>query len=184
MGFFSSIARGLIAGVRAFAGTPAAVAPTAVARATTAIAASARATAAAAARAARTPAGQLAIGVAGGAAGGLIVSPDALPVMAGAPTPPELLAGLGRGNGVIARRTIVQSINVLTGAVTFQEVRRGAPFLMDSEVRSLRRVAKKVGKAHAKLPRRTVQKSAMKELTDAAVDAALQSVRAPCPPKC
>lgn len=186
MGFFSNIARGLIAGVRAFAGTPAVVAPTAIARATTAIAASARTAAAAAARAARTPAGQLAIAAGGGAIGGVLAQPGDLPVMAGAPTPPELLrGGLGGGNGVVARQTIVQTINLLTGQITRQERFAGAPFLMNSEVRSLRRVAKKVGRAHAKLPRRTVQKSAMKELTDAAVAEALRKVQQPCPPvKC
>lgn len=90
--------------------------------------------------------------------------------------------GVAGGNGVVARQTIVQTINLMTGAVVRTELFSGAPFLMNSEVRSLRRVAKKVGKAHAKLPRRTVQKSALKELTDAAVAEALRKVQQPCPP--
>jgi len=184
MGFFSNIARGLIAGVRAFAGTPAPIAAVSPAiAATRAAVVAAGAGARRVGRAAVSPAGQLIIGGGAALAGGALVAPGAPPVMAGAPTPPVLLrGGIAGGNGVVARQTIVQTVDLASGAVVRSEVLPGAPFLMNSEVRSLRRVAKKVGRAHAKLPRRTVQKSAMKELTDAAVAEALRNVQRPCPP--
>jgi len=184
MGFFSNIARGLIAGVKAFAGGGAAAAPAVAlpaARAGTATAAAAAA--ARVGRLAGSPAAALAAGVAGGAlgagTGGRMTSLPFVPFPA--PAVP-MRGGIAGGNGVVARQTVVQTVDIATGVVVRAEILPGAPFLMNSEVRSLRRVAKKVGRAHAKLPRRTVQKSAMKELTDAAVAEALRNVQRPCPP--
>lgn len=93
--------------------------------------------------------------------------------------------GMGRGNGMVARQTIVQTINLETGALIRQLVFDGAPFLMNSDVRKLRSISRKVSKAHGKLPRRVVKESAMKQLTNAVVDDAIRKVGQPaCPPKC
>lgn len=183
MGFFQNIARGLIGAVRGFAGTLPAQVETVRRTTTLAVAAQrAGAVARAAGRAAITPGGQLAIGAGAALAGGALAAPDVL-VPAGAVGAPVVMrGGIAGGNGIVARQTTVQTINLATGLVVRSEVLPGSPFLMNSEVRSLRRVAKKVGRAHAKLPRRTVQKSAMKELTDAAVAEALRKVQQPCPP--
>jgi len=184
MGLFGNIARGLLAGIRGFAGVTPAVTPTlAVPAARAGTATAAAALAARAGRVAGSPAAALAAGVAGGFAG----AGTGQLLQTSLPHPGDVGAhimrgGLPGGNGVVARQTLVQTINLMTGAVVRSELLPGAPFLMNSEVRSLRRVAKKVGRAHAKLPRRTVQKSAMKELTDAAVAEALRKVQQPCPP--
>lgn len=93
--------------------------------------------------------------------------------------------GAGRGNGMVARQTIVQTIDLQTGALLRQLVFDGAPFLMNSDVRKLRSISRKVSKAHSKLPRRVVKESKMKQLTDAAVDEAMRKVGSvSCPPKC
>jgi len=88
----------------------------------------------------------------------------------------------GRGNGQFVRQTTVQTFDLSTGAVVRQQVFDGAPFLMNNEVRRLRTVARKLGRANAKLPRRTVKQSPLSELKDAAVSAALTNVRKGCPP--
>ena len=184
MSFLALAGRAILAGVRAFVGAPAATtaARAVLPAARTGTAGAAAAVAARAARIAGSPAAALAAGVAGGVAGAQIVSlPHPGPVT-GAAAAAVMRGGLAGGNGVVARQTLVQTVDISTGAIVRSELLPGAPFLMNSEVRSLRRVAKKVGRAHAKLPRRTVQKSAMKELTDAAVAEALRKVQQPCPP--
>jgi len=72
----------------------------------------------------------------------------------------------GGGNGKVAKRTIVQTINLDTGNVVNEIVLEGAPFLMNKAVRELARTTKKLRKANAKIPRRTVQASLAKQLTD------------------
>jgi len=72
----------------------------------------------------------------------------------------------GGGNGQFAKRTIVQTINLANGAVTNQVILEGAPFLMNKAVRELARTTKKLNKAHAKIPRRSVKMSLSKQLTD------------------
>jgi len=81
-----------------------------------------------------------------------------------------------RGNGRFAVETIVQTTDLETGQVVRVQVFPGRPFLMNSDVRKLRQTAKKLGKANARLPRRTVGKSAQRELIDAVTQTALRKV--------
>lgn len=119
---------------------------------------------------------------------GLRALPHPGPV--GAPDPvggPHVHMGGGRGggNGQVARQTIVQTVDLMTGAVVRQVVFDGAPFLMNSDVRKLRSISRKVSKANSKIPRRVVAQSKLKQLQDAAVDEAMRKVGQPsCPPKC
>jgi len=87
---------------------------------------------------------------------------------------------LGRGNGQFARQTIVQTIRLIDGAVVRQEVFSGAPFLMQKAVRELRATTKKLTRANAKIPRRTVAQSKRSALIDTCLDQALSQARK-CP---
>jgi len=84
--------------------------------------------------------------------------------------------GLGGGNGRFATDTIVETQDLVTGQIVKRRVLAGSPFLMNNEVRKLRQVARKLGKANAKLPRKTVAQSAQKELINAITQTALRRV--------
>lgn len=86
----------------------------------------------------------------------------------------------GRGNGQFVKQTLVQTIDVETGAIVRTVVRSGAPFLMNREVRQLRTVARKLGRAHAKLPRVTRAPSLAKQLQDKALRNALDAQDGKC----
>jgi len=187
MGFFSSIIKGITSVVapigRAILGLPppAAVqqvqqigmralgAPIAAAGA--GIARTAAATGRAAVGVIRTPAGALGVGAAVGAAGTRILTPSSPGAAVGA----AMVRGAG-GNGQFVRQTIVETIDLASNTVVRQLVFDGAPFLMNNEVRRLRTVAKKLGRANARLPRRTVKESAVSQLKDAAVRNALDNI--------
>ncbi len=81
------------------------------------------------------------------------------------------------GNGRFVRDTVVTTTNLDTGEIVRQVQLDGAPFLMNKDVQKLRQTAKKLTRAHGKLPRRTVKESLTKQLTDAAVKAALDATR-------
>lgn len=82
---------------------------------------------------------------------------------------------------VVRKRTVVQSLNsqgLVIGSITLA----GAPFLMKKDLVTAKRVFKLATKLHAKIPRRTVKESEIKQLKDAAVSQALQRVIAPPKP--
>lgn len=81
------------------------------------------------------------------------------------------------GNGRTVRTTVVTTTNLLTGEIVRVVELDGAPFLMNKDVQKLRQTAKKLTRAHGKLPRRTVKESLTKQLTDAAVKSALDATR-------
>jgi len=82
-----------------------------------------------------------------------------------------------RGNGRTVRTTVVTTTDLFTGEILRQVELDGAPFLMNKDVQKLRQTAKKLTRAHGKLPRRTVKESMTKQLTDAAIKAALDLTR-------
>ncbi len=86
---------------------------------------------------------------------------------------PRVVTG---GNGKIAKRTIVQSINLDTGQVVLETVLEGAPFLMNKAVRELARTTKKLKKAVKKIPTRTVEQSLSKRLTDKVLRTTIDNV--------
>jgi len=81
-----------------------------------------------------------------------------------------------RGNGQFVVDTIVETTDLGTGKVVRRKVLEGSPFLMNNDVRKLRQTAKKLGKANARLPRKTVKQSAAKELINAITQTALRRV--------
>jgi len=83
------------------------------------------------------------------------------------------------GNGKVAKRTIVQTINLDTGQVVLETVLEGAPFLMNKAVRELARTTKKLRKANRKIPTRTVKQSLSAQLTERVLDQTIQDVGHP-----
>lgn len=81
-----------------------------------------------------------------------------------------------RGNGFFVTETIVQTIELATGQIIRSKCLAGSPFLMNNEVNKLRTVARKLGKANARLPRKTRRASAQRELVDAVTQNALRRV--------
>lgn len=181
-GFFSALVGAVRGGISGFLGTPAATAAPPAAAAVTPrplpipqptipdITALARR-------------GRQALTVGALRARGSLPHPGAIDPVSGAHV--HMGGGGGRGNGLVARQTVVQTIDLVSGLLIRQVVFDGAPFLMNSDVRKLRSISRKVSKAHSKLPRRVVKESRMKALTDAVVDDAMRKVGQPaCPPKC
>jgi len=118
---------------------------------------------------------------------GALVGPG-LAQVAGAISPAAGgVAMLRGGNGQFVRQTLVNTIDLQSGQIVRQEVLKGAPFLMNNDIRKLRGIAKKVSKANSRIPRRTTKQSVSAALTEATVQQALQLVRtggarALCPP--
>jgi len=189
MGFFSSLIRGIskiakpILGVLGLGAAPAAAAPTIITaglpagfvQAGRGLATAAGGAARALGRGAATLPGQLALTGGAAFAGSRLAAPGvAAPGLA-----PAVIGGPARGNGRFARQTIVETLDLVTGQVVRQETFSGAPFLMNNEVRKLRTVARKLTKAHGKLPRRTQQVSLTSQLKDAAVRKAIEQTQCP-----
>jgi len=89
------------------------------------------------------------------------------------------MQGFSRGNGTFTSRTIIETLNLATGGVT-REVRPGRPHIMNSDVQIARRVIRQSRKLAQRIPKKTVKESKTKQLTDAAVEAAMRNVQ--CPP--
>ena len=79
------------------------------------------------------------------------ISTGAIPTPAGA-------VGVS-GAGAVFTRTLVQRIERATGNVLSEDIKKGSPFLMRSEVRALKRVTKMIRKADGKIPRRQAKVS-------------------------
>jgi len=112
---------------------------------------------------------------------GAIPSP-AVPVIQAVSGTGGALAAPG-GNGSRFRTTFVMTRDTDTGRVLRVETLKGAPFLMNNDVRKLSTISRKVSKANSKIPRKTVRESATTQLKNAAVQSALTNVLATCPTK-
>jgi len=112
--------------------------------------------------------------------------PGAAPLAAAALSTPAAastaLAAPG-GNGSRFRTTIVITRETDTNRILRTEILKGAPFLMNNDVRKLSAISRKVSKANSKIPRKTVRESATTQLKNAAIDSALRNTLAICPPK-
>lgn len=108
----------------------------------------------------------------GGTAGlrGKTIGPG---VVKGLPAGTTIISG---GNGKVAKRTIVQTINLDTGLVVNEVTLEGAPFLMNKAVRELARTTKKLRKANRKIPTRTVKQSLGSQLTERVLNQTIQDV--------
>jgi len=80
------------------------------------------------------------------------------------------------GNGKVAKRTIIQTINLDTGIIVMEIVKEGAPFLMNKAVRELQRTTKKLRKANAKIPTREKKQSLGAKLTERVLNQTIQDV--------
>lgn len=84
--------------------------------------------------------------------------------------------GIKGGNGATATRTLIQTVDLLTGLITNLDIRPGSPFLMNNDVRKIRGLSKKLLRAAGKVPRRTVRTTPQKQLTNAVIQRTLSSV--------
>lgn len=90
-------------------------------------------------------------------------------VLAGAQAGVTVGGAAAIGNGAIFTRTVVQRVSRANGAVVSSEIKRGSPFLMNIDVRALKRVTKLIRMAASKIPSKTLKVSA--KVLDAAVTA-------------
>ena len=99
----------------------------------------------------------------------------------GRPALPGALAGergqFGGGNGRFANITVVRTLDRVTGEIFTRSVKQGMPHIMNSDVAVCRRVIRQSTKLAKRIPRKTVKESKTKQLTDAAVDAAMRNVQ-------
>lgn len=111
--------------------------------------------------------------------------PGVAPLALAAVTTPTVSTALAApgGNGSRFRTTIVVTRDTDTNRILRTEILKGAPFLMNNDVRKLSTISRKVSKANSKIPRKTVRESATTQLKNAAVDSALRNVMQACPPK-
>ena len=91
------------------------------------------------------------------------------------------LAAMG-GNGMSFRRTIIQTIRSDDGVVIRQEIKQGAPHIMNKDIQIAKRVFRMSTRMHNKLPKRTVRPSRMKQLTAQVLENALRDKACPPPP--
>jgi len=92
---------------------------------------------------------------------------------------PVDLTGWSGGNGRFATRTTVETMDTTTGAIVKIKRMPGSPKLMNSEVMAAKKVFRTVRKLDSRLPKKTVRQSKAKQLTDAAVDAAIRIAHNP-----
>lgn len=80
-------------------------------------------------------------------------------------------------NGSLRRRTIVETFNPATGAVVKQEVMKGAPAVMQSDVAAANRLNRQLKRLNAKQPRKIVHQSEAARLKDELLNASLRAAR-------
>jgi len=115
---------------------------------------------------------------------GLDIVSSILPAITGATgTGVVKTTGFSGGNGRFKTRTTVETMDTMTGKIVRSKTMPGSPHLMNSEVSAAKRVFRRTRKLNARLPRRTVKESKMKQLTDAAVDATIRNVQCDDPSK-
>jgi len=92
------------------------------------------------------------------------------------------MTGFGGGNGTFATRTVVETMNLLTGQIVRRKVMEGSPHIMNKDVAAAKKVFRQTRKLDARMPRKTVRESKTKQLTDAAIQKAIRDVNKDCPP--
>ena len=93
--------------------------------------------------------------------------------------------GFGGGNGRTATRTIVQTMDLLTGKIVRQKFMEGSPKLMNKDVAAAKKVIRTAGKLQRALPKKTVRESPATQLKDAVIAKAIRNANQDdCPPKC
>jgi len=80
-------------------------------------------------------------------------------------------------NGSLRRRTIVETFNPATGAVTKRETMSGAPAVMQSDVAAANRLNRQLKRLNARQPRKTVRMSESARLKDELLNASLRAAR-------
>lgn len=84
--------------------------------------------------------------------------------------------------GRVRKRTIVESFDPLTGVVLRRKVHMGGVAVFAADAAAARRLFRQVRKLDARLPRKTVKESQVKQLTDRVVKNALERAGDdPCP---
>jgi len=94
---------------------------------------------------------------------------------------PAAMQGFGRGNGRTANRTVVQTMDLVTGQIVREQVFPGSPFMMNSDRRAAKRVFRQSQALQKSLPRKTVRESKTTQFKNAAMESAMRIVS--CPPK-
>jgi len=87
------------------------------------------------------------------------------------------VVGAGGGNGRFNVITTVTTIDNVTGQAVRQKVFAGAPFIMQKEVAHMRSVAKKLSRAHGRVPTRKVKQGINSMISDAIKDKILHSAQ-------
>jgi len=111
-----------------------------------------------------------------------------------AKTPSQVFEEVAAGNGgrvtmavsatgALRRRTIVETFNPRTGAVSKRETLKGAPAVMQSDVAAANRLNRALRRLNKKQPKKLVRESEMTALKNEVVNSALRRARDPCPPK-
>lgn len=91
----------------------------------------------------------------------------------------------GQITGRQRKRTIVETFDPVSGAVTARTTTPGGVAVFSRDVAAARRVFRQVSKLNAKIPRKTVKQSPVKQLTDRVIRNALERAGdTDCPPKC
>lgn len=118
--------------------------------------------------------------LAGGAVTGVALSGDAAAAAAGGfvvnPATGQVV-GMGGGNGLFSTVTTVTTINRQTGQTVRQQVFQGRPFIMAKEVAHMRSVARKLNRAHGKVPTRRVKATVNSMISDAIKDSILHQAQ-------
>lgn len=83
--------------------------------------------------------------------------------------------GFGGGNGSVATRTVVETMDLKTGKIVRRKVMPGSPFLMNSEIKAAKKVFRQSAALSKRIPRKTVRESATTQLKNAAIEAAIRN---------
>ncbi len=101
------------------------------------------------------------------------------------PVPPSAerrIMELGEPSGRLRKRTIVETFDPVTGVVTRSRTTPGGVAVFAQDVAAARRINRQVRKLDARLPRKTVKQSPVKQLTDRVIKNALERAGDdPCP---